>query len=337
METLPLLRRSLAGFLGTVLGLMIMATVGRSDELPAGCSALGLLIHGPEETLRDFCRQEDGALWLCLPDGARFELITSTSDPAIANSGDGAFHPFDESAVRAAMANVRYPLAGVSAEVFLLPYPRRSGLQSAAGTELILLSPGVRPLTLEQQHAEFTHELGHVIQYREMPDVDSELWTEYRQLRGITDTGRYSPDASHPDRPHEIFAEDFRALFGGALANYSGSIENGALCMPQSVAGLDAFMLHLAGVTLATGRLEAYPNPSRGPLTFRRVGGAGTPLELFDLAGRRIASLEPVAVAGNWVWRWDGADADGRRVAPGVLLARPRGAARPALRIVVGR
>jgi hypothetical protein len=176
-----------------------------------------------------------------------------------------------------------------------------------------------------------------VIQYGEMPDVDSELWTEYRELRGITDAGRYSPDASHPDRPHEIFAEDFRALFGDALANYSGSIENGALCMPQSVSGLDAFMLRLAGVTPAAGRLEAYPNPSHGPLSFRRVGGAGTTLDLFDLAGRRIASVEPVAVAGSWVWRWDGADADGRRVAPGVLLARPRGGTEPALRIVVGR
>ena len=337
VETLPLLRRILAGLCGTALGLQVMAVVGHADELPTGCSALGLVIHGPSETLRDFCRAEDGALWLTLPDGARFELVTSTSDPSIANPGDGSFHPFDEAVVRAALSGIRYPLAGVSAEVFLLPFPRRAGLQSAAGTGLILLSPGVVPLTLEQQHAELTHELGHVIQYGAMPDGASELWSRYRALRGITDAGRFSPDAPHADRPHEIFAEDFRALFGDPLANYSGTIENASLCMPQAVSGLDAFMLHLAGVVVPQRRLEAFPNPGRGAVNFRRVGGTASPVDVFDLAGRRIASVEPVATAGSWTWRWSGADADGRRVAPGVLLARIRGDVGPALRIVVAR
>ena len=38
----------------------------------------------------------------------------------------------------------------------------------------------------------------------------------YLPLRGITDLNVYSDAAPHADRPHEIFAEDFRALFGNA-------------------------------------------------------------------------------------------------------------------------
>jgi len=57
MELLPFLRRSLLGLLGSGLGLALMAAIGRSDEVAAGASgASGLVIHGPAETLRDFCR-----------------------------------------------------------------------------------------------------------------------------------------------------------------------------------------------------------------------------------------------------------------------------------------
>jgi len=314
-----------------------MAAVGRADEVPAGCSALGLQLHGPQETLRDFCRQEDGQLWLYLPDGARFELITSTADPAITNPGDGSFHPFDEAVVRAALNQIRYPLAGASAHVFLLPYPRRTGLQSAAGAQLVLLSPGVLSLTAEQQHAELVHELGHVIQYALMPDEARDQWDRYRELRGLTDPERFHDGAPHADRPHEIFAEDFRALFGGALATYSGTIENSSICMPQMVRGLDAFMLDLAGVTLAAGRLDGFPNPTPGALTFRRSGGAADLLDLYDLAGRRLTSLAPTSAGGVWTWRWDGRDERGHRSAAGVMFARARGSAAPALRFVVAR
>ena len=117
-----------------------------------------------------------------------------------------------------------YPLDGVAADVFILPYPRRAGLTSAAGPGLILLSPGVYALPREQQHAEFVHELGHVVQYARLPDADADVVeTATAALRGITDVGRLlAPTPAHADRPHEIFAEDFRALFGGALATSTG-------------------------------------------------------------------------------------------------------------------
>src|ERR1051326_4937699 len=142
----------------------VMSPLARADELDRGGAAAGFVIHDAAETLARYCERDSaGTLWLALPDGARYELVTSVSDPAIANHGDGSFHPFDAAEVRAALAGVRYPLQGVSAEVFLLPYPRRGAMTSAGGAHRILLSPGVWPLDPERQHAEFTHELGHVV------------------------------------------------------------------------------------------------------------------------------------------------------------------------------
>lgn len=315
---------SLAPFSGTSL---------RAHEVDASGAAQGLVIHDAASTLRDYCAADsDGRLWLTLPGGRRFELITSTDDPGIINPGDGAFHPFDTAEVTAALADLRFPVAGISAEVFVLPYPRRAQIESAAGSRLILLSPGVRPLTREHQHAEFVHELGHVVHHALMPDNDGR-WATYRRLREIDDP-RYAPTSPHADRPHEIFAEDFRALFGGPRATYSGTIENSSLPSPEDVPGLASFMLSLAGITTPLPIL-ASPNPTRGALRFTLAGATAVPLDLFDAGGRRIASLAPQTTPGGIEWSFDGVDAAGRTVAPGVLFARPRGARHAGARIIV--
>ncbi len=322
MELLAGFRRSALGALLTTPVTVLFAAVVFGSEP----SVAGLTIHGPQETLRDFCVEQDGALWLVLPGGARHELVTSPSDPVIANSGDGSFHPFDESTVRTAIAALRTPLAPVRAEVFILPYPRRSGLESAAGPGLILLSPGVRQLSAEHQHSEFVHELGHVVHYTRMPDDAVAEWARYRDLRGITDDALYNSSAMHANRPHEIFAEDFRALIGGALANYSGTIENATLAPPASVAGLEDFMRAIAGAaTSGSGRsLVCFPNPSSETVSFARSGGEGEALEVYDLGGRRVATLAPVATAGLVTWRWEGSDMTGSPVGAGVFFARSR-------------
>ncbi len=326
MEPVAFLRRTALGLLGTAIGTALLVVAAHGSELPACGDASGFNIHGPQETLRDYCVAEEGRLWLVLPGGARYELVTSTSDPAIANAGDGDFLPFDETQVRAALAVASYPMTGVSADVFLLPYPRRLGLDSAAGPRLILLSPGVRPLTVEHQHAEFIHELGHVVQYARMPDAAADAWTRYRELRGIADASVYHASAPHADRPHEIFAEDFRALFGGALANYSGSIENATLAAPSNITGLSDFIRDLAGAPdpRAGRALACFPNPSSEAVSFARGGAAAAALDLYDLAGRRVATLQPVAVAGAVTWRWDGRDLTGARADAGVFFARTR-------------
>ena len=332
----------LAGLRGLIFagaGLILLAAPIPANELGVATtpSSSRIVIHDADETLRDWCRRDArGVLWLALPGGARFELVTSVSDPVITNRGDGAFHVFDAADARAALSGVQYPLEGLAVDVFILPYPRRGGLSSAAGPGLILLSPGVYPLPREQQHKEFCHELGHVVQYARMPDGAVASWDRYRALRDIDDASVYWEGADHADRPHEIFAEDFRALFGDRLATAIGSVENGSLVPPARVPGLASFMLDLAVPTPRLA-LSARPNPARGPITFTCAGTGPVPLDIFDLAGRRIVTLEPETAADGVRWVWDGRDGAGRGVGPGVVFARARDArALPgALRVIL--
>ena len=301
----------------------LAAPAARANELQDGCATSGFEIHDAAETLRDYCAPDSlGRLWLALPGGARYELITSITDPAIWNPGDGAFHPFEAAEVRAALAALNFPVDGLHADVFLLPYPRRSGLESAAGPGLVLLAPGVRPLSREQQHAEFVHELGHVVHRALLPDSDATAWSDYRALRGIEDPNVFGPLAAHAYRPHEIFAEDFRALFGDGLANYSGSIENSTIAPPSRVDGLREFMQSLAGSRLAVVGV-ARPNPARGAVRFERPGGA-VPLDVFDAQGRLVASLAPAGAGGGVRWDWDGRGQSGAAAGAGMFFARPR-------------
>lgn len=318
--------RHLRSVLALTLGLLLTgATASSANEVLASVRVSGLRIIGPEEVLRDHCVTDaDGVLWFQLPGGASYELVTSTSDPAILNPGDGSFHAFDPAVVRAALDQVRFPLQGLDADVFLLPYPRRGALDSGAGPGVILLSPGVMPLGEEQQHAEFTHELGHVVQYQWMPDHDGR-WSDYRRQRGIEDESRFSASSPHAYRPHEIFAEDFRALFGGPLANYSGSIENPELSHPATVPGLDTFLRALPEDLPGRGGLRVSANPARGPVWFEGAGSAGGALELFDVGGRRVATIAPAVTGTRTLWNWDGRDASGHAVPRGVLMARVRG------------
>jgi hypothetical protein len=311
--------------LASLLAALLAAPTGANEVAASAVSrSTGFVVHDAAETLRDWCRQDpQGTLWFVLPGGMSFELVTSTEDPAISNHGDGSFHAFDAGEVRAALAAVSYPLDAVAAEIFILPYPRRAGLASAAGPGLILLSPGVYQVPREQQHAEFVHELGHVVQYARLPDRDAASWSRYRILRGIADASVYSADAAHADRPHEIFAEDFRRLFGGPLAVSTGNIENASLTPPTQIEGLADFMLSLSGAPL-TVTLGARPNPARGPVLFSRKGSATVALDLFDLAGRRLATVAPEAVPDGVRWSWDGRDESGRSAAPGVVFARAR-------------
>jgi hypothetical protein len=326
MEPFPRARRAArAVALASLLAVQSAPSAGADEVLAGGVAPTGrIVIHDAEETLRGWCRTDSqGVLQLLLPGGMSFDLVTSLADPAISNHGDGSFHVFDVDGVRAALAEVRYPLDGVAAEVFILPYPRRAGLTSAAGPGLVLLSPGVYPMPDEQQQSEFVHELGHVVQYARLPDRDAASWSRYRALRGITDASVYSSSAAHPDRPHEIFAEDFRELFGGLPARSTGSIENPSLAPPAQVPGLADFLLSLSGPPL-TVTLGARPNPTRGPVVFSRKGFALAALDLFDLAGRRLATVAPTAVFDGVRWSWDGRDESGSRVAPGTVFARVR-------------
>jgi hypothetical protein len=322
---LPSGRRALTALVLALLATAVLGGGAVASELRAAAvSGSGILIHDADETLRDFCRSENGRLYLVLPGGSRWELVTSTSDAVVTNPGDGAFHAFDPAEVSAALAAVRFPLHHVSAEVFILPFPRRLSLESAAGPGLVLLSPGVRPLSREHQHSEFVHELGHVVQYALLPDANADGWSEYARLRGI-DAARFNASATHANRPHEIWAEDFRALFGGASANSNGTIENAALSYPTQVQGLSAFMQGVAaGVSGRPATRLTASAFAWGALSFARGGTIGSLLDVYDASGRRLAALEPSVNANGVSWRWDGRDASGQLVRGTVVFARPR-------------
>lgn len=318
--------------------LLLAAGPAAASELRASATHVaGIVVHDAAETLRDFCRSEGGRLYLELPDGSRWELITSPADPAITNPGDGMFHAFDSAEVGAALDQVSFPLGEVSAEVFILPYPRRDGLESAAGPGLILLSPGVRPLSREHQHAEFVHELGHVVQYALLPDADAAGWAEYGRMRGLQ-PGVNTASAPHADRPHEIWAEDFRALFGGPVANSAGTIENAALPYPTQVAGLDQFMVSMVANAAqpSSARLVVVPL-ARGAVSFSRFGTRAAVLDLYDAAGRRLASVSPSVGTNGVSWNWDGTDRSGGPVRGAVVFARVRDGQGGAVRVVVVR
>src|SRR5215831_4851906 len=283
MDLTPTIDRRALTALAIALLVPACAGTAAANELRASApSVVGLLVHDADETLRDYCRSEGGRLYLELPGGSRWELVTSITDPAITNPGDGSFHVFERSEVNEALAEVRLPLHQVSAEVFILPYPRRLSLESAAGPGLILLSPGVRPLSREHQHSEFVHELGHVVQYALLPDGDTEAWRTYAHMRGIDDA-RFNASAAHADRPHEIWAEDFRALFGGASATSNGTIENATISYPTLVQGLESFMQSVAAVAAspASPRLTA-SSFSWGAVSFSRGGSQASALDVYD-------------------------------------------------------
>lgn len=262
--------------------------------------------------------------------GRRWDLITDINDPSISNRGSGSFHPADAIEVERALEAVEDDaMTDLVVDVFLLPYPRRGLLASSADRGAIYLSPGVHPYPAAQLHMLVTHELGHVFQYRFLPDSDGAGWAAYRQLRGLTDTSIYHASASHRNRPHEIFAEDFRVLFGGELANYSTSIENPALTYPTQVPGLESFLLGLGSSTASAGDgfgLVSSPNPFHPLTTIRFRLDAGSHivnLEIVDVRGRLIRQLAAEELTeGTYEYRWDGRTTNGDRVASGVYFAR---------------
>ena len=298
--------------------------------LPAVSGAAPLCrIYDADEVLKSHVRSDGGGLAFVDPTGRPWMLVASPDDPAILNRGSGQFHPAPLAEVERALDSITWSGTGLlSAEVFLLPYPRRELLPSSADDGSIYLSPGVYPYTVESSHALVAHEYGHLVHQRLLPDDDVAGWNRYRELRGLTDESVYNERAEHRNRPHEIFAEDFRALFGGSLANYSGSIENAGLSLPNLVPGLRQFFVDLAdrgAAPTAPAALAAAPNPfvASTRLTLPALGVSAR-LEIVDASGRRVRRLD---AADSSDLAWDGRDDAGQPLPAGIYFARLTGAA----------
>jgi len=287
-------------------------------------------IYSADYVLANFVRSSGERAWLEIPGYGSAELLLPGSA-----TGAATYYPHEVADVQAALAAVSHPMLPESFSVYCLPYPRAGLTSSSTAGRRVFLSPGVLPIATEVTHMVTTHELGHVMHNCMLPDSDVAGWEAFRSIRGISDISVYCEEAQHRNRPHEIFAEDFRFLFGGALANYSGSIENSALPLPDAVLGLYSFMLALGQEQLlapASGELAAsnFPNPFN-PETRLTVEAArsalGAPLsvEVFDASGRLVRRLYTgVLERTRLELQWDGRDAQGAGLPSGVYFARVR-------------
>jgi len=234
-------------------------------------------------------------------------------------------------------------------------------LSSSADSLAIYLSPGVRSYTPEQIHFLVAHEIGHCVHRRVLPDGDTRGWSEWAGLRGVGNSAVYHASAPHADRPHEIFAEDFRVLFGGALARGDGSIENREIESPESIPGLREYYLGLpvqpttpvVAVAVALANWTVGPNPVRpgDPLILslppdqmelaEKAAARRPEVLLVDLGGRVVDRLSAAsASAGQWQLAFDGRDAAGRELTSGAYWLRiesgpgPSGTATLPLRVI---
>ncbi len=150
------------------------------------------------------------------------------------------------------------------------------------------------------------------------------------------------PDCAINDRG-EIYVADnslttpgLYVFSAGADALLAGPLDTG---LPPNQIAFDSQRSDVAGVPrealspLAFG--APWPNPARGGVSFTLTLPDAEPvrIEAFDIAGRRVATLEDdTRAAGQQVVTWRPMDAAGRRLDPGVYLVRARAGAWSATR-----
>jgi hypothetical protein len=268
-------------------------------------------------------------------DGIVYVAIPGVRKWALAGSPD-AYCPMPRACVEDAIAALEYPIDGLEIQVIILPLPRRDVPESSAEGRVVFLSPGRVNYPNEHIHYIVAHEIGHVVQHLLMPRSRADLWERYSALRSLEDLG---PASVHAARPAEVFAEDFRVLFGGDLARCGGSIEN-HLRRPDEVEGLREFMLSLTGEWQDRVRIGAYPNPFSSEVVFEAfsLGDVNQPIKITvcDVSGRLLRVLTQQEDNSAYL-TWDGRDESGRMVAPGVYFAQIRAGGRLGIRKVIRR
>ncbi|MBN1884514.1 MAG: hypothetical protein JW876_03180 [Candidatus Krumholzibacteriota bacterium] len=300
-------------------------------------NGISIVVHPADEVLERYTwRGGEGRLFLEVPGGLPAELVESVDDPAIANGGDGLFHPMSETAVLDAVRDVdlRGLAVPLDVEIFILPLPRRAMPFSSANGSRIYLSPGVREVSRCLIAYTVTHELGHVYQTAFLPDDDAGGWERYLDMRGILGNFQFSAFSTHAYRPREIFAEDFRYLFGGEEACYTGGIENPDLVLPDEIEGLESFIVSLAASvtggatpTATVASATAWPNPFNPSTTIRLDlpddGPRRVEATVHRVDGSLVSRLYSGTATGPSVeMHWDGRDESGVPARSGVYFYR---------------
>ena len=289
-----------------------------------GVLALGEPCHGDIASVGGIAIVSGSDLdrYLETRDGITYISVPGTCEWALAMS-QGEYHAMQAGRVEEAVRAIDYPIQDLEILVAILPVPRREIVESSAEGRVIFLSPGRVGYPEEHVHYIVAHEIGHVVQHILMPDSRRDLWERYAALRGLDLEQAYT-HTEHADRPAEIFAEDFRVLFGGEMARCGGNVENHELTAPEDVVGLREFMLSLMNEWENLVRVSTYPNPFTSQIVFEAftLGEENRPFEviLFDVSGRKIKELSRPET-GSALLVWDGRDEGNHMVAPGVYFA----------------
>ena len=277
-----------------------------------GEESVGKITVYSREDLAQFCGTDRGLAYIEFPGTARRTLL----------GREDLYRPMPLDEVVDALARITYPLDGIEADIVILATPRRDLPESSAEGMVVFLSPGSIDYPQEHVHYAVTHEIGHVVQHALMPDSRDDLWKQYASLRGIA-LGAAPGSQAHAARPHEIFAEDFRILFGGDLARCGSGAENHDLRSAESVSGLREFFLSLLHEWEGRIRIFASPNPFRDHLVLRAFSLDGaSPLgevTVYDAGGRVVRTITASSPDRSEIV-WDARNSDGGVLAPGVYF-----------------
>ncbi|MBU8920383.1 MAG: hypothetical protein KOO63_00855 [Bacteroidales bacterium] len=298
------------------------------------------VLYGPSYVMETMtCRDECGRLMMVLPDGSSYILVEDIYDPVIVNKGDGSFHPAAMDDIVSALAEIDVDgvMVDLELEIFILPLPRRFVPGSSALGNRIFISPGVYDVSRELTAYTLTHEVGHCVHNLFIPGSESREWLDYLMIRDLLDGESEDVLMAHMYSPEEIFAEDFRYLFGGEAANYSGTIENPYIDLPDQVPDLETFLVTLIAPVIASVDSDAtpggtilsamnYPNPFNPVTTIRAqldpsVSMHEIEINVYGVDGSLIRRLFSGMVSGGeFSVRWDGRTDRGAMVPSGAYL-----------------
>jgi hypothetical protein len=322
----------------------LAAEPARSEDFPTRVqfdNGISVDLYTPEAILGSMTsRNGNGSLVLDVPWIGSYVLIEDIADPSIANKGDGSFHPVSRSFIEAALSGIDMDGSAIdiTVKIFILPLPRRFYLTSSTVGTTIFISPGVFEVDEATAAWTVTHEFGHCMHNVFLPDSDATGWDEYSLIRQIPVDPAQTSSLDHASHPHEIFAEDFRYLFGSAESKYGGTIENEELEPPDQVQGLDEFFVSLVGVQVASSdgqvpsadsrlAVSNYPNPFNPSTTIQASwedpSGRDIDISIYDAEGSLVRDLFRGRVSGTSLSiPWDGRTQTGGTAPSGVYFYR---------------